>query len=166
MVRLLFFLIISLFCGCTSSNRDISERQKFQHQAIFDFEEKIKNKGFRVSGVGGAEKEGKTWQLKVNLDSNFELTVPVARSLIVELSEQFLREINSNEKLKPYLIDYPFTTENLQLCIFGKQPQKTNDFLLYVSMDNSHVSYRKDNPNGGKLIPVLDETYEEAKKQI
>ena len=40
------------------------------------------------------------------------------RNLIVNVEEQYLKCINNNEKLKKYLIHYPFTCKDVSVTVF------------------------------------------------
>lgn len=166
MVRTISFILFCLISACTNYNSNLTEEEKLANQAIFDFGKKIQDKGFKLVGFGGAEHEGKTREFDISFYSDFDLTIPTARELIVELADDFLQDINNNQKLKPYLIEYPFTTAHIKICIFGDLKNNKNDFLYYVSMNNSHISYERDNPNGGLPITVLEETYDEALAKI
>jgi len=42
--------------------------------------------------------------------------------MIVDLVQEYLKEINTNKKIRPYLRNYPFTLENLEFTIFILQP--------------------------------------------
>ena len=127
-------------------------------------QKKIRDK--ELAGIGCAFAEDKIRMLDVTFSSNIELTIPIARKLIVELVDDFLREVNENEKLRPYLAEYPFTAKNVKMCVFGKKVKGNNDLLFSVSSRNADISYRKDNPNGGLLITILEETYDEASHKL
>ena len=166
MVKYILVLFLFLFYACTNKESSLSEEEKIGYQAIFNYGKKIQNRGIQVVGFGGASKEGKTQVLDVTFDSDIELTILIGRKLIIELVDDFLKEINENEKLRPYLADYPFTANNVKMCVFGKKVKGNNDLLFSVSSRNANIAYRKDNPNGGLLITILEETYDEASHKL
>lgn len=166
MVRFALIAFLSLLCSCTNKESSLSEEEKVGYQAIFDYGKKIQNRGVQVVGFGGESREDKTQVLDVTFSSNIELTIPVARKLIIELVDGFLKEINQNEKLRPCLADYPFTVNNVRMSVLGKKGKDDSDLLFSVSFQDAEISYRKDNPNGGLLITILEETYEEASHKL
>lgn len=165
-LRSVLTLFIFLFCACTNKESSLSEEEKIGYQAIFEYGKKIQNRGIQVIGFGGASKEGKTEKLDVTLSSDIELTIPVARKLIIELVDDFLKDVNANEGLKSYLSDYPFTAKNINMCLFGKKVKNNDDLLFYVAVQSSYISYEKKNWSGGLPITVLEETYDEAEHKL
>ena len=164
-----YLFILCVFCACSSPDADLPEGDRLGNQVIFSFGEKVKTKGLKLVGFGGAEDKenlGMTRQLSASFKINSELTVPIARKLIVEVTDEFLRMINADEKLRQYLSPYPFTAKNVDVAIFGINPNNRDDRLLYVSLYDTFVAYRKDNPKGGRLIAVFDEDYDEAVRRL
>ncbi len=93
-----------------------------------------------------------------------------ARSLIVYATQTFLKNINDNKEIRPYLHNYPFTAKNLEITISvsqkdGYPPPQGN--IQVVSMDNGVISYELTAPSKFEPWPVLHkETYEEALKIV
>ena len=142
-MKKVFIFILCVFCGCSSPDANLSEREKLGYEKISDFGEKVKTKGLKLVGFGGAEDKenlGMTRQLSASFKINSELTVPIARKLIVEVTDEFLRMINADEKLRQYLSPYPFTAKNVDVAIFGIHADENKDLLLYVSLHNTKVS--------------------------
>jgi len=54
-----------------------------------------------------------------------------ARELLVYAIQVFLKNINENKKIRPYLHNYPFTTENIKITIWINQPDE-----LYPPLGN------------------------------
>jgi hypothetical protein len=93
-----------------------------------------------------------------------------ARELILSTTDHFLAEINSNEKIRPYLASYPFQPENLQIviCFFNQdgsllEPEK----LSIVSIHRGKLKYDNLIPSAGlPLTTIYQETYEEASAKL
>ena len=53
----------------------------------------------------------------------FDICTPLskekARQLAVELVEDFVNEVNQNERLKPYLTESPFTDKHIYVAILS-----------------------------------------------
>ena len=94
-----------------------------------------------------------------------EIDIDQARELLVVAGTKFLSTINSNEKLRPFLKNTPFTTENIEIRIFvqkpnGKEPDQGK--LTVLSMVDGILSYKVDNPETNRFRTILKETFEEA----
>jgi len=77
-----------------------------------------KRYGLIPIGTGGGEKEGKSWLKCVSFQLYKKITKDEARILMVEMVEIFLRNINKNKIIIPYLYNHPFTYKNLELSVF------------------------------------------------
>ena len=166
MIRFILILCLFILGACSSKDSLLPEGDRLGNQIIFELGKKMQDKGLKLIAFGGAEANGKTWNLDASFKANFELTLPEARKLIVELVDDFLQMINADEKLRPYLSEFPFTVKNLSLTIFGKNQKKTDQFLLCVYSEKADISYLKNNPNGGMLLTEFEETYEEAVQRL
>lgn len=114
-------------------------------------------------GMGGME-------LFKTLDIQFQvigtLSREKARVILLDCVEEFLKNINSNEEIKPLLINYPFSHENVSLTLFIRD--KNNNKLYHPNI--SVVSFRRrglefitnDPDNEYKYKEEYLETYQEA----
>lgn len=121
-------------------------------------------------------------------------TVDDARKMEVNAIQELLRRINTHEKIRPYLREYPFHADRIGISISFRT--KTNGHPLdgsvaHVSIGKSKIFYYtaeiqieeptpltymneknevvKEFIGGGpeeKLIPLMEETYEEALKIV
>src|SRR3990167_5708408 len=86
-----------------------------------------KPKGLHLCGYGGALMYD-VKQLDLYYYSHQCLTLEEARKLYVEVAEIYLSYINEDEKIRPYLHDYPFTMKNLDLMMsFSDKRNKKYD---------------------------------------
>lgn len=121
--------------------------------------------GTQISGPREIKLMGLMFDLKQSLDKD------EARRLIVETTEEYLNKINSNIELRPYLINYPYTLENIEINIFfeketGEIFQSPNIGL--VSSFNGLVEYQKWTRKGRDYYDKAKETesFEEASKHV
>ncbi len=98
-----------------------------------------------------------------------------ARELEVLVSERLLRAINENEKLRPFLKKYPFTNDDVKVCIAFRDRK-------YFSYDDGSMErvtrvgdqvtyyaepvYKKDAPVYFGVSVVAEESYKEAQKIV
>jgi hypothetical protein len=79
----------------------------------------------------------------------------------------FLRNINGNERICPYLKNDPFKPENIQIRIFLQKPDGSEselDKLTVIVMLDGKLKYRVDNPETGRFKTIYEETYAAATK--
>lgn len=72
------------------------------------------------------------------------VTLEDARQLIVDVVEKLLRDINSNEKIRPYLKQFPFPASLIKLNLAFKEP-KYHPFpdisIMNVILDENKITY-------------------------
>jgi hypothetical protein len=88
-----------------------------------------------------------------------------ARKIALNCSEALLSMINSNEALKPYLVQHPFNNKNIELSIIfshNKNPASQETPLLGVSIDDLGITYMVKGSKEYELVDVKTETYREA----
>jgi hypothetical protein len=92
------------------------------------------------------------------------------RELIIDITEDLLSRYNTNEEIRPYLKNYPFTVMNLDLSILlcdenGKSYRNTGsdrERLRVVYQRDGIISYQILNDEKPFPQEVYVETYEEA----
>jgi len=121
--------IILIFIGLATisltTDQNMYQEPSVHDKALYDFIAKMGSKfekKYKISLIGrggGATPEG-IWLMCVSFEREDEpLTEEEARKLIIHCVDDFLSAVNSDEKLKPFLKEYPFTPKNLELTIFN-----------------------------------------------
>ena len=98
---------------------------------------------------------------------NDSYNVNEARKLIVYCAEKYINEINNNKKIRPYLHNYPFKADNLELDIFFKDQNNLSPpypNIYFVSLRNGLISYKVEENDESKLIHK--EPFEEAQEIV
>lgn len=129
--------------------------------------EKIAAKEFGAiaSGSGGGAPHDVV-SLSVNFNIYNKLSMDEARILIVNLSEIYLALINSHEKLRPYLREYPFTANRVQILISinnkkGVHDRDDQSVALVMSGGTKTILYCTCAWNGD-YEDLYEEPYEDA----
>ncbi len=98
------------------------------------------------------------------------LAIKVSKSgeILLEVCEGFLKRVNNDRKLRPYLVEYPYNGTNIDIMILFVDP--TNNWVMppYIALAanfQGEVYYRTTNI-GRKLVHLHKETYEEALKIV
>ncbi|MBI3259663.1 MAG: hypothetical protein HYZ54_09345 [Ignavibacteriae bacterium] len=95
-----------------------------------------------------------------------DITLEEARKLLATAVKEYLSAINSDEKIRPYLKEYPFTAKNVEIDVLifqANDPQALSDKIYYISAMNDLLSYYvadKTGQSGRRAI--CKESYEEA----
>ena len=93
-----------------------------------------KNYGLHLFGYGGAMMED-VKKFGFAFECTQYVDVAGAREIFVRNIENFLASVNSNPEIRPYLHDYPFTTDNLEFSIAfydSRRNYPKPPFIAYV----------------------------------
>jgi hypothetical protein len=127
-----------------------------------------KEKGLIPIGTGGGMMED-IEMMAISFNYYKEVDFDTARRFVVYCVEEYLTAINSSEKVRPYLHNYPFTAKNVEIRIFFYKPDRRDPPLGSITVASSiagNVRYKANNPNGYTLDTLREETYEEALKIV
>jgi hypothetical protein len=94
-----------------------------------------------------------------------EVDIEEARELLISAGAVFLDIINSNEEIRPFLHNYPFKPENVEIRIVLKNPdgsEFSHEKLCIVTMIDGALNYKATNPQTDRLLTIHKETYDEA----
>jgi hypothetical protein len=93
-----------------------------------------------------------------------------ARALIVDSVEELLAAVNSNEEIRPYLKDYPFTTKNVELSIYSNYADGRQVFDPYIRVasvfTSDCITFSTKVPNQVEYKHRYREPYAEALTKI
>lgn len=94
------------------------------------------------------------------------LELPEARRLIINCVEEYLTEVNASKEIRPFLENYPATSENVEIAIYSFNPDHSSTFdplICVVACENGVIVYRTKDKNmefGYKT--TIKEPYAEA----
>ena len=168
MKNLIFYLgIILIIISCSSIG--LSRDEKIVNQITAKTAAKIeKEKDLYLFGTGGSMMDD-IKSLHMAFQCFRELDIDEARDLLVYCVEEFLNAINTNEEVRPYLHNYPFTAKNISIEIYISKPDRTNiprgSICIAESSAGKVVFYIRSKENN-RLKIIRQETYEEAKELI
>jgi hypothetical protein len=101
---------------------------------------------------------------------NFQMYRPMDRDEVryrlVDCVEELLKAINEDEEIRPFLKNYPFTTNNIKIAIFmsdpdGRRLYDPNIDVASISSSDKIYYYTKA-PNVPMYKNEYEESYEEA----
>ncbi len=123
-----------------------------------------KDKNLHPMGFGG---QG---NIVLSLDFCYYQVVDMkeARELLVYAVNEFLKIINNNEDVKPYLYNCPFTAQNISTAIYFYLPNRGDvapEKLTIIASDEGKVKFYNRGPDG-RLFVFHRETFDEAEQII
>lgn len=116
-LRLFFFINIVLICSC--SNKDLPPEYNIAFEIIQKTRKSFKEKyDLNLIGIGYSGNESVFSTLRIDFTSTFAFDKHESRELIFKCVDEFLQKINESEELRPFLVQYPFSYENVEMAIF------------------------------------------------
>ncbi|NGX48322.1 MAG: hypothetical protein K1000chlam3_01713 [Chlamydiae bacterium] len=160
-----FLLTILLFVQFgTFSNILIPEPDATVHD-VMDKTIDILAKKYNLNpcGIG---MNGKFEYLEISFQIRKNLNRDEIRTMLMDCGEEFLKNVNSCEKIKPYLKPNPFTIKNTGIVLFIRD-ENNNDVIhpeiCDAALDNGEISYHtQSKENRFRYKETYEESYEEA----
>lgn len=103
--------------------------------------------------------------LALSFDYYKPIDMAQGRQLVIAAVEKFLAEINANDRIRPYLGNYPFKPKNIEIRIFLKNSDGSEtepNQLTVVSAIEGVIKYKVRNPDNTLFKIIYEEPYEEA----
>ncbi|MDN3505100.1 MAG: hypothetical protein P0S95_05960 [Rhabdochlamydiaceae bacterium] len=164
MNRIFVFGMLVLLVACNKDGVGIDKRQAYSDQVKLAFAKKYQNKGFSLIGIGGSELDGKTTGFSLTFETDKLYDISKARQLLLEMVQQFWKEINSDINLRSYLCEIPFPLKNIRIGVISIVPDaNAKEFENIFYCDHGVLVFLKKQGVVVYNIPVKHvETYEEA----
>lgn len=138
------------------------------HKVMDSFTKKMKKEGLYLQGSGGAMMRDIQY-ITLGYEIVQKMTVEEARMLFISKAEALLDQINSDENIRPYLHDYPFTSKNIFFKITFCKPN--GEFVdppypTYVVLFNhkDQIVYNIYDHQTERLETLYEESYQDALK--
>jgi hypothetical protein len=165
-------IILTLIVGmqlCASNKDDDIPYINYTKEIMNSF---IKNseQAYDLNCIGTGGKFAKNVaQINIQFLAYRKGTIEEARTLEVKMIEKLLQTVNEHEKIRPFLLNYPFKSEDLHISI-GFRNEKDDyfydDSIAYVSHIKNKLFYDTANPKTHKLLDFMEEPYDEAVKIV
>ena len=165
--NVLSYLILIFLCfGCERHSRHVV----LADQLIDKIADQLqKEKELRMIGNGG-QMMGDVQLIRIEFQYFHLVDLQDARKLLIYTIQTFLKNINGDQKIRPYLHTYPFSTNNIEVKIWIHQPNgnyPSEGDIQCSSLGNNVLLYRIVEPSEFAPMPILhEETYEEALKAL
>ena len=159
-MKRLLLLLLPLLASC--SHKEIGSGD-VGYYSIFTYAAKVqKEKGWLIHHYGGGFHE-KIDEIYMSFSIRQHVTIDEARRLMVTTIGDFLTHVNQDERVKPFLNPYPYTSDSLDIGLAFVDDEYImlyNHELAFVLLKKGKIVYciRGD----GMLEDIHEETLEEA----
>lgn len=165
-------IILLLITAClTLSFNFFSSKKKRDHEVIANeitatvVKKLTKKHQMDLIGEGGGMM-GSIYMIGLSFQIRHPLDRAEARERIIDCVEEVLAAFNSNDEVRPFLKNYPFTPENVQVAIFSVTSdgrEVYDPYIAVVSVDQNHyVTFRTEEPDKKSYKNKYKEPYSEA----
>ena len=168
---LLFVILTLLVASCTKNRKqteEISPKSELVSKIRKEvFVELIVEDDLRPCGTG-AQMMDEIKMLGFWFNYYHEIDVDDARKLAMKASDIALSKINNCEEIRPYLVQYPFKQENVEIVIIIRSPngfELSPEKLQIISVREGILQYENHNlvKDSRRFLSIMhQETYEEA----
>jgi hypothetical protein len=170
---LAFILLLFLF-GCSEVNRFRDEHKLSKKESIAD--EILANTAARLKkerelqpcGSGG-QMMNQVKMLELAFVYNKPVDIEEGRKLLVYAVETFVSMINKDERIHPYLNNYPFESENVEIKIVITNPNNSSiepGKICLLTSKRGNFRYITDDSKSELLKTIYEETFFEAQKKV
>jgi hypothetical protein len=156
--------MFSFLFGCSFFNSS-SDYEKIADKITEKTAEKLQvEKHLCLIGTGGQMMDD-IQMMAMSFNYYQEVEIEKARMLIVYAVHDYLLEINNNNKIRPYLHNYPFNSKNVEIRIFVYNSDRSElppEKIYCIECINGKIEYyTRLNPRQA----IHEESYEEASKK-
>jgi hypothetical protein len=166
MKLILFLIVIFLAVGCQQNiGYELSKDEKLANEITSRVAAKLKKEmGLRPCGTNG-QMMNKIKVLGLSFNYYKPISIEEGRELLITAVDEFVKAVNEDERIRPYLNNYPFESKNIDIEIFLHNPNGsdvTAGNLRVISSVGGILEYDIRDPKTNRLTTIYKETYEEA----
>ncbi len=163
-------IVVMLFISlCSCHRKEQPEYIVLVDKMMVEFSnEMLQEEKFHLSRYGGGLRHD-IKMVSLGYRAKRHATVEEARELFIKYSQKLLKRINEDEKMRPFLNQYPFTENNIEfgLSFFQKnQKEFTDGSVSYVFLVRGKIFYCRYDGEKNQLVDLLVEPYQDALHQV
>jgi hypothetical protein len=170
----LFCILLSILTSCMVCLLDgyeYSEQADLVHEILGKTSKKLEKKHqMSAIGTGIGMPGGIVEMLALSFEKTGPISKDLAREIAIDCVQEMVTAVNTNERIKPYLKNYPFNAKNIKIAIFLKDKSRNEiyapDFGV-VSATCGDIEYLitgLENPYRYK--EVIKENFDEMLKKV
>ncbi|MCB1067832.1 MAG: hypothetical protein KDK56_06565 [Simkania sp.] len=166
-----FFILIPIvsliFISGTKMEYVIPPYEKMANQITAETADRIRTQ-FNLDPVGsGGAMMHDVKVMALSFNCYRPLSIDESRELVINCVNEYLKSVNENKEIRPYLHNFPFNEQNIELVIFIFEDNKFTKIqsgqVSSVSTLNGKIRYKTRSAEDQYKREILhQETYEEA----
>ena len=167
-----YFLIIMIHFFLLSCNRNELYQPSEKYKIASEIRNRVAKKLVQKQGLIPFGTDGQMLDQIQMLGLYFQYRKPLnideGRELLVYAVQTFLVEVNTDQRVQPYLNNVPFQPRNIIISICPKNPDGSSfggENLSIIDVNEGVLRYHINGPDGF-LKEVYRETYEEALQKV
>lgn len=159
-------IIILLILFSFSSGECMSEKDVVYQKSISNSSKALEKKfGLHCCGTGARFKD-KIEMIAISFQLRREVTLSQARNCLINVMDEYLSLLNSYGFLVPFMSQYPFTKENIEVTVYFSTNDMSDVDKPYIGIAgwaNNEFSFFLGNKGDySKPREIIYETYSEA----
>ncbi len=167
--RIFVFLILFIGYKVNGEANPPVDYEVYVNQIVLSFaKEMAKEFGLVCIGEGGRMPHD-VEEIAVKFIAYRKASINEARELEIIATERLLKIINNNEKIRPFLREYPFKANRAEVSISFNKPNNTSytdGSVARVTQINNKIYYRGEDGRSELFYSLGEEPYEEALKIV
>ncbi len=168
-LAMLSLFVVCISCGMFSATIEDENYERIADRITARTAKKLqKELGLLCIGTGGGMM-GDIYHMSMSFQYFEEVDEGKARDLLVSATQEYLSAINNDKKVRPYLHNYPFTVEGVDISIWSKEPDGHSvpfDKIACFGVTKGVVDYSLDQPGNKPYVVIHKEPYAEALKIV
>ncbi len=169
-IKTLFIFTFFLF-GCYRNNKTdpTPDYEIYVNEIVNSFATEMQEEFGLICNGSGGKIPYSVEEISTGFIAYQPSTIDEARKLEVALTEKFLDKINSHEKIRPFLKEYPFKADRAEVEVSFRKSDATpytDGSITYVFQVDNKICYCIRNEQDAKIILLQEEPYNEALKIV
>ncbi len=172
MISILFSIthLASTMCEASMKRDELIEYERYVNEIVSEFASETEKRCHVLCVGEGGRMPHDVEEIEVKFWTDRKGTIEEARRFIVTSKRALLDKINANEKIRPFLIEYPFTAPRACISISFADPKTRANYgeetVAFAFDARGLIVYAKDEPPKDWFVHMLEEPYEEAERIV
>jgi len=174
MIKLIYLfsiiLLLMTLSGCVGYMGPLSPEDIAMNAVTKKTAEELKIKyHLFLIGMGGSGKKDKITLSTISFELEYTMSKEKCRKVIIDCIQQFLKNINTDNRLSQYLFEKPFTYKNIEVTIFMSNPDRSSVFhpkFRVATLKDGLIYYKTVDEETNRYKSVEEEPYEEALQKV
>ncbi|MFT4551700.1 MAG: hypothetical protein ACI9S8_000316 [Chlamydiales bacterium] len=125
-------ILVFIIPSCSGDSHQLSEKESFGYK-IIGTTAKVLEKRYKLQVIGsGASMPDMVRSLNIHFRIDRPIEKLEARKIIVDCASELIKNMNNSEVIRPYLQNYPVTSQNIEVTLFSYYPDGSRVYFPLV----------------------------------